>query len=205
MPSISPILALLASCSPRLCEPERRRGRGRERRDDGRDHGRQPVEGEAPVDRQLLDLCDGELGESLTRARTPATRDEHERIDWTYWHWFESGRERIGGRRDLDGRELLDIGEIINRYGVMSEGSFIASEASDEMSMRQKSALAAMNASLRVARSRRRRTVEPRARQERARRRMALTPSVVSQLNRVFGPAVTRTLDKSTGRRRSRT
>ena len=84
-------------------------------------------------------------------------------------------------------------------YGVMTEGTFISSEVNDEMSIRQKSALAKMNESLKNGVLK-----DPVARRDRAvvRRELdkawELTPGVVSQLNRVFGPSVTRTLDRST-------
>jgi hypothetical protein len=81
----------------------------------------------------------------------------------------------------------------------MTEGTFIANESADEMSARQKSALAKVNTSLTSGA-----LSTPAARRDRAlvRRELdaawELTPGVKSQLTRVFGASVARTLDRST-------
>lgn len=118
---------------------------------------------------------------------------------WTYWHWFEQIAN--GGYADeiSTGGHYSTAVELISRYGIMNEGSFIPSESADEMSLRQKSALATINTSLKTGA-----LATPEARRNRALvrseldRAFELSQNVVKQLNRVFGTAVTRTLDKST-------
>jgi hypothetical protein len=118
---------------------------------------------------------------------------------WTYWHWYDQIAN--GGVSDeiQTGGWYHTAAEIIARYGVIPEGRFIPSEDTVEMSLRQKTALAKMNASLKSGA-----LASPEARRDRAlvRREMdeawELAPNVRTQLNRVFGASVTRTLDRST-------
>jgi len=118
---------------------------------------------------------------------------------WTYWHWFDQIANGSASSEIQTGGWYSTAAEIINRYGIVNEGSFIASEAADEMSARQKSALAKINASLKTGA-----LSTPQARRDRAlvRRELdaawELAPNVRTQLTRVFGAGVTRTLDKST-------
>ena len=118
---------------------------------------------------------------------------------WTYWHWFDQVANGGAGNEISTGGWYSTSAEIINRYGIMTEGTFIASESQDEMSARQKSALGKMNASLKTGA-----LSTPASRSDRALVRKELdaawelTPAVRSQLTRVFGASVSRTLDKST-------
>jgi hypothetical protein len=118
---------------------------------------------------------------------------------WTYWHWFDQIANGSASSEVSTGGWYATAAEIINRYGVMSEGSFIASEVNDEMSLRQKSALAKVNASLETGA-----LSTPEARRDRAlvRRELdaawELSSGVRAQLTRVFGASVSRTLDRST-------
>jgi hypothetical protein len=135
------------------------------------------------------------LAKSANRSNTELNMSESY---WTYWHWFEQVAN--GGSRDeiSTGGWFTTAEALMDRYGVMTEGTFIASEANDEMSLRQKSALAKMNESLKNGALK-----EPSARRDRAlvRRELdkawELAPNVVTQLNRVFGASVSRTLDRS--------
>jgi hypothetical protein len=118
---------------------------------------------------------------------------------WTYWHWFDQIANGSSSDKIQTGGWYSTAAEIINRYGVMTEGTFIASESQDEMSARQKSALAKMNESLKTGA-----LSNPTARRDRSIVRKELdaawelTPGVRSQLTRVFGASVSRTLDRST-------
>jgi hypothetical protein len=118
---------------------------------------------------------------------------------WTYWHWFDQIANGGAGEEVSTGGHWSTGAEIINRYGVMAEGSFIASEVNDEMSLRQKSALEAINVSLKSGALK---TAAARSDRGLVRRELdlawGLSSSVVYQLNRVFGPTVARTLDRST-------
>lgn len=136
--------------------------------------------------------------EALNKAATNQEQNTSE--SWlTYWHWFEQIAN--GSARDeINTGGWFTTGEaLIDRYGVMSEGSFIPSEVNDEMSLRQKSALTKMNEALKNGALK-----DPAARRDRAlvKRELdkawELAPNVVTQMNRVFGPAVSRTLDRST-------
>jgi hypothetical protein len=118
---------------------------------------------------------------------------------WTYWHWFEQIANGSASSEISTGGWFTTGEALIDRYGLMTEGTFIPSESNDEMSLRQKSALAKMNDSLKNGVLK-----DPTARRNRALVRQELdkawelTPGVVTQLNRVFGTSVTRTLDRST-------
>lgn len=138
--------------------------------------------------------------ESIAKSASPTNSELNmSESYWTYWHWFDQVANGGAGDEISTGGWFVTAEAIMDRYGVMTEGTFIASESSDEMSLRQKSALAKMNESLKTGALK-----DPAARRDRAlvRRELdkawELTPSVVSQLNRVFGASVSRTLDRST-------
>ncbi len=156
------------------------------------------------VKRQSIGNCwlyaTASWAEALAKSANPANRELNmSESYWTYWHWFDQIANGGAGAEINTGGWYTTAAEIINRYGIVNEGSFIRSEAQDEMSMRQKSALAKMNASLASGALK-----APEARRDRAlvRRELdkawELEPNVVTQLNRVFGASVSRTLDKST-------
>jgi hypothetical protein len=123
----------------------------------------------------------------------------------TYWYWFDQIAN--GG---LDGDEISTGGwfrsaaDLFMRYGLMKEADFIPEEANLEMSGRQKSALDAINLSLKSGvlkdpANRRNREVV-RAELNRA---WNLGAPVVAQMNKIFGAGVSRTLDRSTVSTRS--
>jgi len=156
------------------------------------------------VKRQSIGNCwiyaTASWAESIAKSASPSNTELNmSESYWTYWHWFDQVANGGAGDEISTGGYFTTAEAIIDRYGVMTEGTFIPSEANDEMSLRQKSALAAMNESLKNGALK-----DATARRDRAlvRRELdkawQLTPGVVSQLNRVFGASVTRTLDKST-------
>jgi hypothetical protein len=157
------------------------------------------------VKRQSIGNCwiyaTASWAESLNKSASASGNAEMNMSEsyWTYWHWFDQIANGSASSEVSTGGHYATSAEIINRYGVMSEGTFIASESADEMSLRQKSALGKINASLKSGA-----LSTPEARRDRAlvRRELdaawELAPGVRAQLTRVFGAAVIRTLDKST-------
>lgn len=117
---------------------------------------------------------------------------------WTYWHWFDQIANGAVSSEVQTGGWYSTAAEIITRYGIINEGAFIPAEKDDILSRRQSTALEKINASLQSGA-----LSTPAARRDRAlvRRELdaawELTPNIVTQLNRVFGHGVTRTLDKS--------
>jgi hypothetical protein len=135
--------------------------------------------------------------ESLAKSAGGGELDMSESY-WTYWHWFEqivSGRATT--KIDTAGRYTTAV-DLMARYGIMSEADFIAVEGARPWSLRQKSALTKINEALATGA-----LSTGAARQDRALVRQQLdvafelAPEVVAQLDRVFEPAVTRTLDQS--------
>jgi hypothetical protein len=118
----------------------------------------------------------------------------------SYWYWFEQiANGGLDGDAISTGGWFRSATDLFMRYGVMKEADFIPEEASIEMSGRQKTALDAINVSLKSGllkdpANRRNREVV-RAELNRA---WALNASVVSQMDTVFGTRVVRTLDRST-------
>ncbi len=134
--------------------------------------------------------------ESLAKSAGEGDLDMSESY-WTYWHWFEqivSGRATT--KIDTAGRYTTAV-DLMARYGVMSEGDFIADEGSRPWSLRQMAALARIDEALATGA-----LSTPAARQDRelVRRQLdaafELAPEVVEQLDRVFEPQVTRTLEE---------
>lgn len=117
---------------------------------------------------------------------------------WTYWHWFDQIANGAATDAITTGGFYGTAVEIANRYGLMKEEDFIAAEKWFEGSPTQKRALAAMNESLKNGALR-----ERSARADRAKvraeldRAFELPAAVVEKVDRVFGRAVTRTLDRS--------
>lgn len=124
----------------------------------------------------------------------------------SYWHWFEQITEGAGGRpaitrMDSTKNELTTGGwfglaaELMLRYGVLAEGSFIPEEAESARSSRQSAALRAINESLKTGalmeRTARRNAELVRAELDKA---WGLKPEVVALLDEVFGKEVDRTL-----------
>jgi hypothetical protein len=178
-----------------------------EAEDDGLGASTDPVTviDQSKVKRQSIGNCwiyaTASWAESLAKSADPAKRDfNFSESYWTYFHWFdEIANGQIFGKPEVQtGGSYSVSSEIITRYGLMSEGDFIREEADVEMSGRQKSALDAINLSLKEGR-----LSTPEARRNRALVRSeldkawGLSSSVVAQLDRVFGKSVTRTLDRS--------
>ncbi len=157
------------------------------------------------VKRQSIGNCwlyaTASWAESIAKSASPTNTELNmSESYWTYWDWFDKiANGSTTGEEVQTGGWYSSAAEIINRYGVMTEGAFIPSESLDEMSLRQKSALEKINASLKSGALQ-----TAAARRDRALVRKELdlawqlSPSMVSQLNRVFGTSVSRTLDRST-------
>ena len=120
---------------------------------------------------------------------------------WTYWHWFDQiANGGLWGASEIQTGGGYDVSsEIISRYGIIPEADFIPAEANAEMSGRQKSALDAINLSLKSGE-----LSKPEVRSDRAKVRAeldkawGLTPEMTAQLDTVFGKDVSKTLDKAT-------
>ena len=112
---------------------------------------------------------------------------------WTYWHWFDqvaggfSSEVSTGGNWDT-------ANNIVRKYGLMSEKDFVSADALNEMSDRQKSALAVMNESLKTGALK---DLAARRDKKLLRKEMdrawGLTPAVSAMLDKVFGASATRT------------
>jgi hypothetical protein len=115
----------------------------------------------------------------------------------TYWHWFEQIGNR-GGTEISTGGSFSTAVSLIDRYGMMPEGSFIPEESEAEMSGRQASALAAINKELKEGVLK-----DTAARRDKKKVREALdkawglSDAVKANLTSVFGAGVERTLDRS--------
>lgn len=154
------------------------------------------------VERQSIGNCwlyaTASWAESLYLSATGEEIDTSQSYT-TYWHWFEQLAN--GSLRDNEistGGSYNVAVDIYTRYGLMRDADFVVEEATDEMSDRQKEALATINESLKSGV-----LSDPEKRNSRfwIRRELdrawKLTPDVRTMLNRVFGYSVTRTLDKS--------
>lgn len=142
--------------------------------------------------------------ESLHLAQTAEQLNLSE--SWiSYWHWYEEIAGAPKGQfslAQLDKNGQLSTGgwfglaaELMRRYGVMKEGSFIPEEAEAARSSRQSSALSAINASLKsgvlsdAAKRKDRKLV--RAELDKA---WGLSPATVALMNEVFGADVAKSL-----------
>jgi hypothetical protein len=135
--------------------------------------------------------------ESLNKRATGAELNLSESY-LTYWHWFDqianggfSSEIQTGGSYDV-------AAGLIQRYGMISEGEFISAEAEAEMSGTQKTALDAINASLKSgvlkdSAARRDRKIV-RAELNKA---FGLPAEKIAMLDKVFGEGVSKTLDRS--------
>jgi aminopeptidase C len=117
---------------------------------------------------------------------------------WTYWHWFDQIAGGFGSKISTGGNWTTANG-IIKKYGLMAEADFVALDTESEMSSRQSSALAALDASLASGALQ-----DPAARRDKkiVRQEMdrawGLTPEVSAMLDDVFGEDVTRTFTSAT-------
>ena len=128
----------------------------------------------------------------------------------SYWHWYEGIAGPPSGQTSLaslDKGQLSTGGwyglaaELMRRYGVIKEGSFIPEEAESARSTRQSAALAAINTSLKTgllsdaAKRKDRKLV----RQE-LDKAWGLTSGTSSLITEVFGADVSRTLVSGTAK-----
>ena len=152
------------------------------------------------VKRQSIGNCwiyaTASWAEALNKSATGVEKNMSESY-WTYFHWFEQ-ISNSGASKISTGGHFATALELISRYGVLEEGKFIPGEAKAEMSARQKSANAAIDASLatgalKTAAARRDRALVRRELDK----AWGLTPAVVANLDAVFGPSVSKTLDKT--------
>ena len=116
---------------------------------------------------------------------------------WTYWHWFDQIASGFSAQISTGGNYSTASG-IVRKYGLMSEGAFVDTDTTNEMSSRQASALAAINESMKNGALK-----DPAARRDRAlvRREMdaawALTPEVTAKLTQAFGESVSKTFSST--------
>jgi hypothetical protein len=156
---------------------------------------------QSAVKRQSIGNCwiyaTASWSESLNKNATGKEANFSESY-WSYWHWFDQIANGSVGDTISTGGGFNVAAELINRYGVMSEGDFIPSEANAEMSLHQENAETAINASLKSGALSKAGSHKNRAlvRQE-LDKAWGLTSPVVTQMNRVFGPSTSKTLDKT--------
>jgi hypothetical protein len=136
--------------------------------------------------------------ESLNLAATGSAMNVSESYI-TYWHWFD---QIANG--SLEGQTMVSTGgswgvagDLMLRYGLMQSSDFIPEDVTDEASTHQASALTAINASLATGA-----LATDAARQNRQLVRSqldaawALGPNVTAELDKVFGPDVSATIDQ---------
>ncbi len=155
----------------------------------------------SPVKRQSIGNCwlyaTASWTESVNMSATGTAFNVSESY-WTYWHWFDELTRGYVSKEIETGGSFEVASEIIKNYGLMAEADFIPDEGDAEMSARQKSALAAMNASVTTGALK-----DPAARRDRALVRSeldkawGLKPEVTAQLDRVFGKDVSKNLRSS--------
>jgi len=130
----------------------------------------------------------------------------------SYWHWYEqivgSGAGGDTAVANLDSKTQLTTGawfgvaaELMRRYGVIDEGSFIPEEAEAARSSRQSSALSAINTSLKsgvlsdAAKRKDRKVV--RAEMDKA---WGLKPEVIKLVDDTFGADASKSFAKGTAK-----
>ncbi len=134
--------------------------------------------------------------ESMHLAATNESFDTSQSY-WTYWHWFDQVAGGFSSEISTGGN-WTTANNIVRKYGLMAEKDFVSADVAAEMSARQASALAAMNASLKTGALK-----DPAARRDKQllRKEMdrawGLTPEVSAMLDKVFGAGVTRTFGSS--------
>ncbi|MDB4996717.1 MAG: hypothetical protein JWM74_4149 [Myxococcaceae bacterium] len=117
---------------------------------------------------------------------------------WTYWHWFDQVAGGVATTLSTGGNWETANG-IVRKYGLAHERAFVVADATIDMSARQASALAVVNASLQTGA-----LSVPGARKDKALvrkeldRAWALGADVTSMLDRVFGADVSRTFSSLT-------
>lgn len=155
------------------------------------------------VERQAIGNCwlyaHASWAESMHKTATGESFDVSQSY-WTYWHWFD---QLAGGY--FYGTEISTGGswgvanEIVKKYGLMAEKDFIDADTQNEMSSRQSSALAAINASIKsgvLSDPAKRR--DKKAVREEMDKAWGLSPQVSETITKVFGRDVTRTFASRT-------
>lgn len=149
-----------------------------------------------PVERQSIGNCwiyaQATWVESMHLSATGESFDASQSY-WTYWHWFDQIAGGLSSQISTGGN-WSTANNIIRKYGMMAGKDFVAADATNEMSLRQKTALAAMNASLATGALK-----DPAARRDKKLvrtemdRAWGLTPEMSATLDKVFGAGATRT------------
>lgn len=111
----------------------------------------------------------------------------------TYWHWYEQIANTKTAPK-LDSAGLFDIGTLLmEMYGMVDEGVFIADEATRERSSAQSRAEAAINASLTSGVLSKKR--DPRTVRDELNKAFGLSADVAKKLDELFGPDSPRFID----------
>ncbi len=165
----------------------------------------------SPVKQQSIGNCwayaSAAWAESLVLRGTKETFNVSESY-LSYWHWFEQianpPPKKDGTAAPLAAVETAGgfgvAADIMLRYGIVSEGDFIPEEIESNASERQKTALEAMNRSLKSGALSTLSAQKDRAlvRSE-LNKAFRLGPKVVTLLDTSFGKDVSTTLDRSFG------
>ncbi|CAN5925783.1 hypothetical protein BH11MYX4_BH11MYX4_11660 [soil metagenome] len=148
------------------------------------------------VERQSIGNCwiyaEASWVESMHKTATGESFDVSQSY-WTYWHWFEQVASGVASKITTGGN-WQTANSIVKKYGLVAERDFIAADSDTEMSARQASALAALNASLASGA-----LAAPAARRDRTlvRRELdrawGLTAEAARSLDAVFGADASRT------------
>ncbi|MBX3212659.1 MAG: hypothetical protein KF850_11545 [Labilithrix sp.] len=152
------------------------------------------------VERQSIGNCwlyaHASWAESMHKSATGEDFDVSQSY-WTYWHWFD---QIAGGYSSQisTGGNYTTANNIVRKYGLVAEKDFIFADTLNEMSNRQKTALDALNLSLKSGALQ-----EPSARRDKKKlreemdRAWGLSAEQSAMLDQVFGETVSRTLTGS--------
>ncbi len=136
--------------------------------------------------------------ESLNKSATGVEQNFSESY-LTFWSWYD---RLVGGQ--VTGTEVQTGGSfglattLMGKYGVVNEGSFIAEEATAEMSARQKAALTYINESIKNGKLK---TAAARKNRATVKAELVaawkLTPAVVAKLDALFGADFSKNLTQT--------
>lgn len=149
------------------------------------------------VERQSIGNCwlyaQAAWTESLHKAGTSLSFDVSESY-WTYFHWYEQIVPGWSSEIQTGGFWSTGVGLTV-RYGIVPEGLFVPADSEQEISLRQKAALEAINAALKTGTLK---TTEARKDRVLVRQVMdqawGLAPEVSAWLDAAFGKGVEKTL-----------
>ncbi|MBX3199548.1 MAG: hypothetical protein KF894_15545 [Labilithrix sp.] len=152
------------------------------------------------VERQSIGNCwlysHASWAESMHKSATGEEFDISQSY-WTYWHWFDQIAGGFSSQISTGGN-YTTANNIVRKYGLMAEKDFIFADTLNEMSNRQKSALDALNLSLKSGALQ-----EPASRRDKKKlreemdRAWGLSAEQSALLDQVFGETVSRTLTGS--------